>query len=80
MFESNPYAPPNAEPSGVQPEAVKYDVAATGKRFGNLILDNIFALLFAGLIGVVMALIGQAKLLDKVNDRGDPAIRPNSAF
>ncbi len=64
MSDFNPYAPPSAPLA--QPVPLRR--ATRGQRFATLLLDSFFYYLFAFVIGIVIVLSGQERVLDSIPD------------
>lgn len=66
-MKENIYQTPKADVS-VKVDYSNYDLASTGRRFSNMVLDFIFYLAFTFLVGVAFLLAGASEKLDAIND------------
>lgn len=66
-MEENIYRAPKAEVS-VELNYSIYDMASTGKRFSNMVLDFVFYLAFSFLVGLAFLWTGVSEQLAAIND------------
>ena len=66
-MEENVYQTPKADLS-VEKNYADYRVASTGQRFSNMLLDSVFFLVFAVLVGIVAGVLGVGEHLMGIND------------
>ena len=66
-MEEDVYQTPKAD-LAIEKDYATYRIASTGQRFSNMLLDSVFFLVFAVLVGIVAGILGVGEQLMGIND------------
>ncbi len=66
-MEDNIYQTPKAN-LAVEADYSSYDLATTGQRFSNMLIDTVMYLIFSMIVGVILGVLGFYESLKEMND------------